>query len=146
MITSDELTAILIADGLLSENIIVSDRAYSLPDAQYIKALGSRFGRELFNAGVGYVPERFDCDKFAKLAAAHAMLEHAMFSKLQTGLAFGVAYVLVGLSGHAINVAVHLEGGQHIVRYYEPQPEAAGDSFCLCEYPRDQFSPLRALF
>jgi hypothetical protein len=123
MITSEKMTAALLAAGFQPNTVKLCDDAYSLPDAKYIASLADRFGQFLWDNRLTYKPNRFDCDKFAESCRFMAMTDHERFSLAPTGLAFGLCTVILPpLDFHCINFAVLQEGDVVKVRFYEPQP------------------------
>ena len=115
------------------------DDLYSLPDTIYPSRLGKRLKRVLADMDFRFAENRRDCDKFARLASTIAFLDHAMFSRSTTGIAVGVATVLMesSVDAHAVIIMVHRLASGLVPRFYEPQLTPRPEGGYLLECLRD---------
>lgn len=135
MITKQELIVHLVNDGIRENCVWPMDDNYELLEPDWItKELSISVSAAL--KGIGYKLDRFDCNKFAVLAAVVASLCNGRTDN-EGALAFGtLSYFKLDWEGspigaHCINVAVHRDGGKLVTKFYEPQPDALG--ICLRE-------------
>jgi|WetSurMetagenome_2_1015567.scaffolds.fasta_scaffold756010_1 hypothetical protein len=142
-VTNEVIRQALLDIGFPENGICLVDNMYSLPDEHYISRLSSRFSDFIFNSGLTYATNRFDCDKFALAGKFLTELDQSM-SNLETGLAFGFCGLITegSWSGHSICLAVLKDKSDKlVVKFYEPQP-IKPSNICLTEVPRSHIASL----
>ena len=126
MISANQLTDKLVKAGIPQIAIHLFDDDYELPDPDWIKHdLSKAFSKFLFDTGIVFNSEQYDCNKFAKSASTIADWCWAKTNKTEAALAFG----LMGIPGHMLCVAAHIDG----VKFYEPQPMGMNQTATLTE-------------
>jgi hypothetical protein len=135
MITKQELIVHLVNDGIRENCVWPMDDNYELLEPSWItRDLSISVNAALAHAE--YRLDRFDCNKFALIAAAVAALCNGRTDN-KGALAFGtLSYFKLDQQGspiaaHCINVAVHQLNKRLVTKFYEPQPDALG--ICLRE-------------
>ena len=129
MITGTELKQALVDAGVPEGVIRLRDGAYRLPKLQWVVgAFADAWENALESLKVSdWTPEKFDCDDFARLAAAFAGLMHATTEGAgAAGLAFGEFWYCIGGAAnneHAVVVFVTQEANGLQVWFWEPQLE-----------------------
>ena len=124
--TAEQLQSFLEGRGIWTAKCLIADDLYSLPTREWFLGKFARaFGRLLWAAKlVAWIQNRFDCDDFARLAAALAGILHKLSSKQPTGLAVGEFwYQRAGGDNHAIAVAIVEEAGDWDLVFMEPQTQ-----------------------
>lgn len=127
MISNEQLTEFLVKAGMNTRNIVVSAEDYVMPTPGWItKDLSASMNKFLFNSGIKFNYNQFDCKKFAKTASTIADWCWAKTTNKEAALAFGMFGYLTAL--HAINVAIHRNDKQELyLAFYEPQLGIPGD-------------------
>jgi hypothetical protein len=152
IVSGEEIRALCIEQGFPANSIKIADGDYAIPTEEAIQSFGNRFGSFLWGAGLDkWVEEIWDCDDFALTAKSLAAIDNAIWQKKtgnDFGLGFGIVWVALAESGHAINIALGRDANNKLeLRYYEPQMQASnkiGEPFVwLQRKSRDYFvSPL----
>jgi len=119
-VTAAELENLLMENGVTCMGHF-ADSSYNVTTQSFINGTFSEAWFRLMNGlGLSYKAESYDCDDFAKLAAAYAQILHGRTHR-DSGLAFGEFWYSRGSGGkHAINVAV-VYGGKYELLFFEPQ-------------------------
>lgn len=118
--------------GIRPEAMLILDAGLCLPTANWVHGpFDDALDKVLADLGLAsWEEERWDCDKFARLAWAYAGICWAKTAAApNTGLAFGlVCYVSRNSGGgHCINVFVHRDdNGKAHVQFVEPQRQLGG--------------------
>ena len=119
--------------GFPPANIFLPDAEYVCPTPESIVDFGANLKNLLWQLGMTYREESFDCDDFSKVALGLLILSHRKFFKFSYALAAGVASGFTDTSGHAVIACVHdNDDGKLSVALYEPQPTP----LCLQPYPK----------
>jgi hypothetical protein len=115
--------------GCEESRIHPRDGDYVLLDRSAVPLFAKRFAAWLWDAGLHYVSERWDCDDYALCARCWASLDHALHSREEAGLAFGECWYISDEGGHAINWSVHTNAEGHLeLALWEPQVTWATDT------------------
>jgi len=113
----------LIKCGFQEHQIHPRDSEVALLTKRGVELLGKRFASFLWTTGLDkYADERWDCDDYASACRVFAAIDHAKWSKVDAGVAFGEVWFIGDEGGHAINFATHEnEKGELEICLYEPQ-------------------------
>lgn len=134
MIEQSEILEALTKVRVPIECIRAIDTEYSLPDDAYIKDLGKRYSSFLFNSGLHYEADKFDCDDYAVGCCFLAKIDHALHRPdlSERGIAFGFATLFTINYGHQVNISIQREqSGLLAVKLWEPQPN---NGICLTPF------------
>lgn len=122
-IGANDLDRALVAAGIPEKLIVLMDEEYYLPPADWITgALAKSLNNFLFDTGIKYVPDRFDCNHFSKTACAIAdWCWQQTKGAPEAALAVGLFAFLS--QGHCIVVSGDEDkAGNITIGFYEPQP------------------------
>ncbi len=142
MISDTKLIDTLVKVGVPSGSILAFDSGYELPAPDWIlNDLAKEFNKFLFDSGITWVEDKFDCNKFSKSVSTIADWKWAKTTSEEAALAFGMFGYSSGLDGHMLCIAVHCDTGDINnlrVAFYEPQPSvpegmAVFSTICLTE-------------
>lgn len=134
-LTRNQIESIMTDIGVCADNVWLADADYSLPGANWIEIKFATALWSLFQTigATKWTLEQFDCDDFARTAAAYASILHHRSARSnnrdRTGLAFGEFWYphrTIGL--HAINVAIVFDGVCSRVLFFEPQNVLTGQN------------------
>ena len=123
MICYEELSTVLTDSGISPGVIRIFDEDFVLPTPHWImNDLGASMGKFLFDTGIKFEYNQYECNKFAKTATTIADWSWAKTTTREVALAFGMfGYLESG--GHMINIAVHRDDTNKLyLAFYEPQP------------------------
>lgn len=125
--TAEQLTAFLLAQGVLESVLELRDAYYCLPRWEWLPGWRRAFAAELAGKQRGtYQSDRNDCENFAALADEAAQTQWNLTPNApEAGLAVGVCECYVGLQKHALNAGVFVREGQPTLLFLEPQAELA---------------------
>lgn len=123
-VSVNDMTKALVDAGIPSGSIQLYDEDFVLTTPDWItNKLGAAMNKFLFDTGIKFQYEQFDCVKFAKTASTIADWCWAETKVDETSLAFGLFAFISDDGPHMINVAVHKDQqGKLFVAFYEPQP------------------------
>ena len=128
MISGEKLIETLIAKGIPRDRILIFDEEFELPAPDWItNDLSKEFNKFLFDTGIKWIEDKFDCNKFSKSVTTIADWKWAKTQSGEAALAlgmFGYASELI-IDGHMLCVAIHCETVEIKnlrLAFYEPQP------------------------
>lgn len=109
--------------GALEDQLHPRDENVALLAREGVAEFGRRFAVWLWENGFNtYRDEVNDCDDFALHAHSFAKQDHAQWTTVSAGLAFGEVWFIGDAGSHAINFAAHEnEQGEIQICLYEPQ-------------------------
>lgn len=123
--TGDEILTVVRRAGVNgAARVDVGDYDYVLPAEEGVGGYRRAWVEKMLELGMTYEEDAEDCDDFARVAAAFALLWHAGTSgrPRKKALAFGVVwYVRDAGGGHAVNCYVTVEADMPVLRFLEPQ-------------------------
>ena len=115
IITDSQLIQHLIAFGVPENTIMIYDEYYNCPTKEWIVGpFAKQFNDYLFYNKIQWIENKFDCNKFSKLATCIADMDWLNTPSDENALAYG----LIAADGHCITIADH--NGE--IGLYEPQP------------------------
>ena len=139
MISSDTLTEVFIKAGVDPTAISFFDGEYELPSPNWItNDLAKAFNSFLFDMGIKWTSNQFDCNKFSKSASTIADWCWVKTRTEETALAFGMFCYGDMFGSHMLCVAIHCDTGdinQLRIAFYEPQsisPSRDGSFRTVC--------------
>jgi hypothetical protein len=107
-------------------DIVLMDAAYVAPTPEWLR----EFGGYIAGKKLGFIPETFDCEQYARWAAHEADLALVKAGLRDVGHTFGEASCLQDRSAHVLNLCLCSDGTLYA---FEPQTGVVtpADGFAL---------------